>query len=530
MELSSQDKLAELAELGKKSLYFFAKVILGYNKFDSSIHLPLCLLLQDYKKNTRICATMPRGWYKSTTCSVAYPLWRAINNPNVRILIALNTFSNATKKLGEIKQIVEKNSLFRACYPSILPNASCKWTDECLTFQRTLAAPEGTIEAAGVGTSVTSRHYDLVIEDDTVSPENSDMSVELTQPTTMDIEKAIGWHRMVHPLLLDPLESQIIVVGTRWAERDLLSWIKSNSPDYKFHLKAITEIKTESGFESASIEEGGSLTWPARFNLQVYNQLVRDYGPSMFSCLMLNKPVSSLNAVFKRDMVQYYETLPQQFLYYCTSVDTDAMGKNAEKRDYSVVLTSATNPVTGLIYVVHYDRAQMTPGELIATIMRHYEVYSPMVVKVEGIAYQRTLIYWLERHMRQVNKFFAVEEVKSASASKLDRITGLQPYFNNKQVLMRSTMVELEREMLMFPRAEHDDVIDALSMQRDFWNNVFDGEKEKQSEMAKNDLFSFENVVSSLFDRNNKPNKYPYDIGYLSMRLGSQPYYKKAIA
>jgi len=177
------------------NLFFLARAILGFKDLDPKIHKPTCDALQDFKTNTRLTLEFPRTWFKSTLVSISYSIFRIINNPNIRILIAQSTHANACKKLQAIKSIFEKNDLFRALFYNILPDRNCRWSNECLEVRRTAAHPEGTLEAAGVGTATTSRHYDLIIEDDTIAPKKDDMTGIVQQPTRMDIEKAIGWHK-----------------------------------------------------------------------------------------------------------------------------------------------------------------------------------------------------------------------------------------------------------------------------------------------------------------------------------------------
>ena len=162
MDVSEQkldnDTITKLRERGKHSLFFFARAILRFGDLTKEIHRPICRTLEDYENNKRAIIILPRDWFKSTIGSIAYPIWRAVSNPNIRILIVQNSFSNACKKLQAIKQIFEKNDLFRALYPDILPDSSSRWSGECMTVKRTEAHPEGTFEAAGTGTAVASRH------------------------------------------------------------------------------------------------------------------------------------------------------------------------------------------------------------------------------------------------------------------------------------------------------------------------------------------------------------------------------------
>jgi hypothetical protein len=193
-------ELERIRNQAKKSLYFFVKGVLGKDWIDKDIHLPICKILEDFA-NRRVGVVLPRSWLKSTLVTIAYPLWRSINNPDYRCLIVQNTYDNATKKLSEIKTIVEKNELFRALFPEILPDESSSWRADSACLKRPGTFPESTFEVAGTKTRVTSRHYDDIIEDDTVAPDLDDLGIDSIAPSKDQIDQAIGWHRLAVPLL-----------------------------------------------------------------------------------------------------------------------------------------------------------------------------------------------------------------------------------------------------------------------------------------------------------------------------------------
>jgi hypothetical protein len=58
----------------RDSLFFFARAILGFKDLDPEIHGPLCRALEKCEDITRLMVTFPRTWFKSTVCSIAYPL------------------------------------------------------------------------------------------------------------------------------------------------------------------------------------------------------------------------------------------------------------------------------------------------------------------------------------------------------------------------------------------------------------------------------------------------------------------------
>ncbi len=522
MQALDDKTLGELRAKSKSSLFFFAYFVLGFTDLTKDIHRPICRDLQNYTVNTRIGIVLPRTWFKSSIGSIAYAIWRAINNPNVRVLIAQNTMTNAKKKVNSIKAIFETNELLQVLFPEIMPTGRAPWSSECLTVNRRLAAPEGTFEPAGTGTAVTSRHYDVVIQDDTVAPDFDQMTGEVQQPTQIEIDKAIGFHKMCHPLLLHPTKSQIVIIGTRWAPKDLIGWILENGPGYKIISRSALEKPGQIG-EPATKDQGGKPIWD-RFNEEVLEELELSIGIFMFHMLYLNIPTASINQVFKRSYIQYYEKMPRDLLF-CTSVDPAPSDQAATKTDsdYNVILTTGLNPQTGEIYVVHYDRDRIDPGEVIDRIFNHYRAYKPLVVRVEGVAYQRTLCYWITRRQEQSGERFYIEEIKNARISKNARILGLQPWYAADKIYMKRDHTDLERELLSFDPSRksgtgHDDVIDALSMQIDFWTKMCESAKKEEEEAQVADPFSGMAILDELLQRPKMLKQYPYDIGNMDER------------
>lgn len=506
----SQDTINQLAQKGRDSLFFLAKAILGFDRFTKEIHKPICDMIQDYETNNRNVLILPRGWYKSTLATIAYPIWRVINDPEVRILLVQNTYTNACGKLGAIKQIFESNDLFKLLYPEILPDNDCTWAKDCATVSRRGAYPEGTWEAAGTGTQKTGQHYDLIIEDDTVSPSKDNLTGAMMQPTQAEIEKAIGWFKLATPLLIEPVDSQRVVVGTRWAESDLLGYVIDSHPEYNIITRACKETNKRPDVE-------GEIQWPERFPQEVLDVIETDLGPYMYSALYQNCPTSASNQVFRREWINYYQTLPDN-LMYCTAVDLASADKEeSSDPDYNVVMTCGLDPKNGHIYLVHYTRERMSPSSVINCIFDHYRSYKPVKVIVEGIGYQRTIKHWIEQKMRHNNQMFWIDLITGHKMSKVDRIRGLQPFFAANRIFTKPEHEEFERELLAFPKAAHDDTPDTMSMMLEFFNTTTAlTEQDKSERLARNPL-SADLIIKELEDRSRvQPG---YDMGIMSHRL-----------
>lgn len=506
----SQDSIKQLAQKGRDSLFFLAKAILGFDRFDKEIHKPMCDMLQNYGENTRNVLILPRGWYKSTLATIAYPIWRAINRPEVRILLVQNTYTNACGKLAAIKQIFESNDLFKLLYPEILPDNECKWSSDAATVKRKGAYPEATWEAAGTGTQKTGQHYDLIIEDDTVSPSKDNLTGAMMQPTEAEIEKAIGWFKLASPLLIEPVDSQRVVVGTRWAENDLLGYIIDNHPEYNVITRAVKEKDGKPDVE-------GEIQWPERFSQPVLDSLQVDLGPYMYSALYMNYPCSATNQVFQRAWINYYQTL-QRDLIYCTAVDlASAEKEQASDPDYNVVMTCALNPKNGHVYLVHYTRERMSPSSVINCIFDHYRSYKPVKVIIEGIGYQRTIKHWIEQKQRHNNQMFWIDLITGHKMSKVDRIRGLQPFFASNRIFIRPDHQDFERELLAFPKAAHDDLPDTMSMMLDFFNTTTALTEADKSDRLERNPRSVDLIINEIKNRKKVP--HGYDMGILSHSL-----------
>ena len=499
----SQEDISELREKAKSDLYFFAKGILGFDWLVPQIHMPLCQILEDYANweefKNRVKVTLPRGWLKTTVCSCSYPIWRAINNPNVRILLTQNTYSNATAKLRRIKSMFEGNQLFKALFPEILPDSSCTWKSDSLCVKRDRGYDESTFEAAGVGTQVTSRHYDLIIEDDTVAPEDDDVDSQVACPSRGDIEKAIGWHKLAIPLLNNPAKDQILVVGTRWAEDDLLEYIEKEEGD----------ITTSYSREA---RENNVCVYPERFDERTLNVIERGLGPYMFAALYMNQPLRAANMIFDRRSIMFYETEPRDLAVY-TTMDLACDPENVKKPepDFSVVMTCGKSLITGRVYVLDYWRKRANPGEVIDALFSHYNKWHPLKVGVEAVAYQSTLQYWIKERQALENLFFEVIGITHGKRSKNERILGLQPPIFAGTLHIRSWMTELVNELLAFPLGAYDDIIDALSMQIEFWNAI-QVSSDTYDAPFDEDPFSLQGAINSIQKRKERPKGFPWDV------------------
>ena len=525
-DILSQEMLSKLRVQALGDLYVFAKGVLGFDWLDPNIHRPLCRLLELYdgfndslspskedyvsvleskyfnltkdeidglleKGIKRLLIVLPRGWLKTTLCSIAYPMWRGVRDQSgFRGLLVQNTFVNAESKARTIKASVEKNVLLRTLFPNIIPDGSGPWRPSSLCLKRDSSWPESTWEIAGTKTQVTSRHYGLILEDDTVAPDKDDLGVENLVPTKESVDQAIGWHRLVPPLLLNPSTSQNIVVGTRWFETDLISWIEEHQKTFLVYKRSCIEDEKP--------------TWPERFGQAILDDLKASMGPYLYSCLYLNQPMRSSDMVFQPSWITYYETHPKRLATY-TTVDPGGDPEDTiTDPDYNIVLTCGKDLDSGTIYVLDYFRKKCSPGELLNALFKHVRKFAPLKIGLETVAYQKSLKYWIREKQKAEKLWFGITGLTHTKRSKNSRILGLQPLVESGTLRIKSWMTALVNELTVFPLGKSDDLIDTLASQLELWQGTRTSKQEKQEWVNEHDPLSVDSAIKELRSRHKR--------------------------
>jgi hypothetical protein len=291
--------IQELRETAEKSLYVFAKGILGSNLLTTHLHAEVCDLAQRVPPYRKLFL-LPRAHFKSTIFSYAMPIHiliqprenniycPGIDGCNTRVLIANETATNAEHFLRVIAARFDGNKLLRSLWPHrVWENSrrdSKKWNEKELLLPRTEDYPEASIETIGVGGAITSRHYNILIKDDLISIEAAN------SPLVM--QDAIQWHEASRALADDPDTTLEYIVGTRWAVSDLYQYILDNDKSVEPYIRAIVE--------------DGQPILPERFSLLTISRLQREFGV-MFPLLYMNSAVDPSLTDFDPEDLRYFD-------------------------------------------------------------------------------------------------------------------------------------------------------------------------------------------------------------------------------
>ena len=452
------NKERQLAELGRRDFYFLSRGILGRGGSDAmtkQVHVPLCKFLQDSTIQNKLIV-LPRSFLKSTLACINLPIWLALSNPNVRVLIACNIIDNAMNHLRTIKHIFERNTLFRHLYPDLIPDIrKVQWSDHAVTVRRTGGYGEATFTAAGVGVNIVGTHYDVVIMDDILTAKKDDVTGDELAPSQLDIDRAIGWYKLAISLFDTPSKGLTFYIGTRWAVHDVIDHILEFDKSFEPYIQNVY-IK---GTKAEPI-------YPERFNQKALDQIKMRQGPYIYASQYLLNPLPIEKMVFKPEYIQYFDRLPFNASYWIYTYVDPAISSKKDACNTAIITIARTSD--NKIYVIECIRKKgMSVNELAKEIFAVHKRYKPRLIGIESVAYQEAIGKHLKEQMREKNYFFNVrDDTPTRDAPKDARIRGMQPRFAAKAVWIKSYMNGLETELLEYQgveRSRYVDAIDALA-------------------------------------------------------------------
>ncbi len=206
--------------------------------------------------------------------------------------------------------------------------------------------------------------------------------------------------------------------------------------------------------------EDGSLRFPHRLNADFLEEKKRSLGSYIFSNQYLNEIIPADRQTFKKEWFRYYAQLPKKVT---TFVFVDPALSEADTSDFTGVVVLHVDQKKDW-FVSYAARHRLTPTQLVDFVFKLNEEFSPNIIGIEAISYQKALLYFLDEEMRRRNQIIPIQAVTyPTKKSKETRILSLVPRMEWGHLMFAQGMTDFELELLQFPRGAHDDLIDALA-------------------------------------------------------------------
>lgn len=468
----------QLRKRAQEDLWFFCYHVCNFEDIANSLHIEMCKRYQSRSKKRFNLYLVPRSHLKTTLWTVGATLWelcqdtltlpggKVIRGKDLRFLIVNAKLDNAVDILRDIKSIITTNEVFKWLFPDLVPDEAWqrgrgagKWTDDRIDLPGSIRVgrKEGNIGVMSVGSSLVSKHYDVMKFDDPVNDENT------TTKTYRD--RIYSWYRNSLQLRNDPISSRIVLIGTRWHYDDLYGRIISTETARRDKQQEDGEqVKPIYWLYRRKAIENNIPIWKERFTKDELMWLKHEeLGSYIYSCQYDNDPVPEEDAHFRRTDINWIDELdvPMDTVNFAA---VDMADEETTRGDFTVI-TIASFDSDGKMYVREIIRGKFSNHEILQLIHRATERWNLQTVAIETTGFQKGIVRGYKHEAERNGWFVPWKEVARGRTTKLKRGLGLQPRVERGDFYIVEGIKNSEwlvEEMVTFPLGVYDDILDTV--------------------------------------------------------------------
>ncbi len=223
--VENKGELDFLQEKCKTDLEFLYREVCGYTRFNQQLHgnypgdpekgIPPGLAWYLGHSGPRKLILIPRNHLKSTVVTVVWSIQQILKNPEIRICINNAKYDTAREFVQTIQSHLETGGKLAQIFGEF-KSPKLGWNRDSFTIaQRKLPRAQPTVMAASIDSILNGKHFDLIINDDLVEPNNV--------KTKEQLNKVIDFHKDCFNQI--DKGGIIVDIGTRWAAQDLYGHI-----------------------------------------------------------------------------------------------------------------------------------------------------------------------------------------------------------------------------------------------------------------------------------------------------------------
>ena len=390
---------------------------------------------QPLVQKERLLFMAPRGFAKSRICSVYFPIWLALNEYRKDIFIVSATIAIATEQLRIIRTILENNTRLLNDFGD---QKSDKWTEDEIHLKNGVI-----IRAKGKGFQIRGFRPDIIICDDLEDEEEVNSKERR--------EKNENWfYRTLLPAL-QPKQT-LLYVGTNLHQFSLISKL-SERPEFL--------VK-----KWVALQPDGTSLWEERFPAEVLRQK-RAENSYAFEAEYQNNPISLQDQPIKPYMLEGVRA-PGDPKAICLAIDPAISEKtSADERAFCLFCLTGDNSFREL----YSESGRWGIEEQIEHILGIFKRFSTEYphanfrVVVESVAFQKVFKYSLTKEAQKRGMWLPVIEAELGVGKdrrpkdKFTRLMQVVHLFEQGLVEVRNP--NLKSQLLAFPHADHDDLVDA---------------------------------------------------------------------
>jgi hypothetical protein len=231
-------------------------------------------------KYARNLIAAPRSFAKSTVVGKEYPLYLALSQPGIDILVITSTGTIAKQRGRWFMNALTEQRIADdfGDQKGRLRDGNRMWN-----YTNVHLANGSTISVMGLGSIHLGARPDIIIMDD----------VEPDPQTVKDWERIVNdLHSAIFDVFLPMLDAgtSFVMIGTLLHRRSFLYWaMTTGDKRLKFFHRTLSAIQDRDGVP----------TWPEKFNRTVIGRLKQELGFSAFMAQFMNEPTSGEDCILK---------------------------------------------------------------------------------------------------------------------------------------------------------------------------------------------------------------------------------------
>ncbi len=393
----------------------------------------------------RLLINVPPGYSKSRTVTVAWPCWEWIRAPHLRYQCFSYSSDLSTDHNMERRSIVVSD-----WYQRLAPHVKIAGDDNRKTqFSN---AFKGKMMATSFGGTATGKGGERLVIDDPLNPKQAASETELK-----GAEKF--FRQTIQSRLRDKKGGAIVIVMQRLHELDTAALALDMGYE---HLLIPAEYEparskvTVLGWKDPRTKPG-EILWPEHEGREEIEVMKVALGPYAYNGQYQQRPHPEEGGIFKKAWFRYYDAKELAFKgrgIRFGAVDLACSEKQAA--DYTVITSWAL--IDGQLYLLDMDRRRIEAPDIVPAIRQACERNQLDQVWIERTGFQLAIVQQARRERLPVMELLPDKD-------KVSRAYAAVPSFARGDVFFPAGvgwLSDLEGELLAFPNAAHDDIVDSV--------------------------------------------------------------------
>ena len=421
----------------------------------------------------RLIINVPPRTLKSYLVSAAFPAWVFGKDPSSKFILSSYSGSLVEDHIVNCKNIM-KDDWYRHCFPDVHIDPKKDTSSDFKTIER------GRYYGAGILGTITGKGAEYVIWDDPLKPDEA-----LSDTVRSETNKAI--RNTLFSRFNDSRTGRMIGIMQRLHEDDPTGHLLQDGGYYllKLPAEAIDRPVIVTLGEKYWVMKKGDLLFPKRLSREVLDEKRRDMLDYNYAGQYLQEPVPLGGGEFNDAWISYYDRGSLFAGDMNIYILCDAAGGEETQKKKEKLSDFTTFMVVGLAndnnyYLLDGIRDRLNPTERIDRLFDLHRKWNALTKRPPKVGYEKYGLmsdtHYIREKQKQTGYRFSLIQLGGIMAKK-ERIRRMIPdlqigrwwypdslmYTDKNGRTLDLVREIIKSEMLTFPRARYDDMLDAKS-------------------------------------------------------------------